>query len=116
MAGYAGYSMSNNAVDAYDRGLKPMSKITKDDLPADISVAFFRFLVREGFVGGSEWHHTSKKFNRTDFFDVDDLAADFEAMRRHQMVLRDGETITVLDWRLGRFKESKARKDRETNG
>ncbi len=30
MAGYKKYSMSNNAVDAYDRGLKPLSKWTKE--------------------------------------------------------------------------------------
>ena len=26
MAGYSGFSMSNNAVDAYDNGEKPLSK------------------------------------------------------------------------------------------
>lgn len=29
MAGYSGYSMSNNAVDAYESGEKPRSKWTK---------------------------------------------------------------------------------------
>ena len=29
MAGYCGYSMSNNAVDAYNDGEKPLSKWTK---------------------------------------------------------------------------------------
>ena len=29
MAGYAGYSMSNNAVDAYNEGEMPLSKWTK---------------------------------------------------------------------------------------
>ena len=29
MAGYHGWSMSNNAVDAYSRGLMPLTKWTK---------------------------------------------------------------------------------------
>jgi len=29
MSGYDGYSMSNNAVDAYENGEKPISKWTK---------------------------------------------------------------------------------------
>lgn len=36
MAGYSGYSMSNNAVDAYENGEKPYSKWTKQDLLIDI--------------------------------------------------------------------------------
>ena len=31
MSGYNGYSMSNNAVEAYDSGKKPFSKWTKLD-------------------------------------------------------------------------------------
>ena len=31
MAGYCGYSMSNNAVAAYDEGKKPISKWKKDN-------------------------------------------------------------------------------------
>lgn len=32
MAGYSGWSMSNNAVDAYSNGEKPLSKWTKADI------------------------------------------------------------------------------------
>ena len=32
MAGYCGYSMSNNAVDAYNNGEKPISKWKKQDI------------------------------------------------------------------------------------
>lgn len=32
MAGYFGYSMSNNAVEAYENGSKPFSKWTKADI------------------------------------------------------------------------------------
>ena len=78
MAGYADdWSMSNNAVAAYERGLRPRSKWNKRDildaLPADKRVALhldnypFAFL-REHFLSWEEWHHTSKQYNCTDFY------------------------------------------------
>lgn len=77
MAGYADdWSMSNNAIDAYDRGLRPRSKWTKADildaLPADAR-AYLQLdeypleFLREYFLVAEEWHHTSKHYNRTDF-------------------------------------------------
>lgn len=78
MAGYADdYSMSNNAVAAYERGLRPRSKWNKRDildaLPADKRAALhldsypLAFL-REHFLSWEEWHHTSKQYNQTDFY------------------------------------------------
>lgn len=77
MAGYADdFSMSNNAIDAYDRGLRPRSKWSKADildaLPTDARTYLqldeypLEFL-REYFLEVEEWHHTSKHYNRTDF-------------------------------------------------
>lgn len=68
MAGYADdFSMSNNAIDAYDRGLRPRSKWTKADildaLPANARTYLqldeypLEFL-REYFLEVEEWHHT----------------------------------------------------------
>lgn len=59
MTGYCGYSMSNNAVKAYEDGLVPASKIK--GVPAA--------LVQE-FCTAEEWHHTSNRYNRTDFYDA----------------------------------------------
>ena len=56
--GYQGYSMSNNAVLAYEEGLLPASKI-KGVPPV---------LIRE-FCRYNEWHHTSKRFNKVNFYD-----------------------------------------------
>ena len=78
MAGYADdFSMSNNAIDAYDRGLRPRSKWTKADildaLPANARTYLqldeypLEFL-REYFLVAEEWHHTSKLYNKTEFF------------------------------------------------
>lgn len=38
MSGYNGFSMSNNAVSAYENGLKPYSKWTKCDILDCLSV------------------------------------------------------------------------------
>ena len=71
MAGYHNFSMSNNAVDAYHRGLLPASKAAREF--GFKSTAALRSCVRSG-----EWHHTSKKFNATDFFDVMEAIEDAE--------------------------------------
>jgi hypothetical protein len=78
MAGYNGYAMSNNAVSAYENGEKPISKWTKaemlyelKDANAEIyeaakklTAAEMRFL----FLKWSSWHHTSSRYNRTEFY------------------------------------------------
>lgn len=61
--------MSNNAIDAYDRGLRPRSKWTKADildaLPANARTYLqldeypLEFL-REYFLEVEEWHHTTR--------------------------------------------------------
>ena len=88
MAGYYGYSMSNNAVDAYDNGEKPKSKWTKTAMLDAIkemfeegevsneNVSFEKIksmpkdVIFDCFFEYSSWHHTSSKFNRTDFYSL----------------------------------------------
>ncbi len=83
MAGYSGYSMSNNAVDAYENGEKPYSKWTKQDLLIgysqvckesgfeiyDLSKIRVDILKRQLLVCSS-WHHTSSRYNKTDFYEI----------------------------------------------
>ena len=56
---YIDYSMSERAAAAYEEGLLPASKIHKT-LPA--------YLV-ERYCQPDSWHHTSNRFNETNFFD-----------------------------------------------
>lgn len=89
MAGYNGYSMSNNAVEAYKSGAKPLSKWKKDDF---ISYAEENFSNKENYVEkieelkkiniaglkdkflyNSSWHHTSKEYNKTNFYSIDEI-------------------------------------------
>lgn len=84
MAGYNGCSMSNNAVAAYEEGKKPLSKIKASDLKEagwQYSLAFAKWLAkREGLCGyysriwePSEWHHSSKMYNKVKFYSAEDL-------------------------------------------
>ena len=95
MAGYSGYSMSNNAVAAYDNGLVPASKIP--GVPAA--------LVKE-FCSPSEWHHTSMHFNRTNFYDRDEVLAIFGKIA-HEDYEADPDAIEALK----SYRKTKAAED-----
>lgn len=83
--GYVGFSMSENAVAAYNNGEMPMSKWSKkaileavekneDDRTLSFDFGLFSKLTLSQlrkFLTFSSWHHTSKEFNHTDFFAVD---------------------------------------------
>lgn len=72
MAGYDGYSMSNRARQAYSEGKLPASKMVahlKKRYPRSfrgLTAAIFREVVGRG----DEWHHTSAKYNQTEFYSM----------------------------------------------
>ena len=85
MAGYCGYSMSNNAVDAYNNGEKPISKWKKQailsgikELDIDLKCDFAKLkkapakVLKDLCLYQSSWHHTSSYYNETDFYAIDD--------------------------------------------
>jgi hypothetical protein len=73
MAGYNGYSKSNNAVEAEERGCYPLTRATA--VLADASritrAEARRILVA---IGPVEWHHTSKMYNATKYYDARNVA------------------------------------------
>lgn len=88
MAGYYGYSMSNNAMLAYDNGERPLSKWTKKDIIEEIETAIEdeyltlncsleklkkipSKLLKSLCLSYSSWHHTSNHYNKTDFYSLD---------------------------------------------
>ena len=83
MAGYNyDYGMSNAALDAYENGNKPLSKITAQDLKwagwkgtkSDAAR-----LAKSGFWQPCEWHHSGGTwYNRVDFYDPADLVEAWE--------------------------------------
>lgn len=87
MAGYDGYSMSNNARSAYACGEKPISKWTKTEILeatkeiAEENELTFDFdllkkvserVLKSEFLTKTSWHHTSKFYNRTDFYSINE--------------------------------------------
>ena len=85
MAGYYEFSMSNNAIAAYENGEKPLSKWKKADIIAAIEKAIRdkelvlncnmdklkKAPVKELKIlclSYSSWHHTSNHYNKTDFY------------------------------------------------
>ena len=89
MAGYSGYSMSNNALNAYAGGERPISKWSKTDILHEIALyasqeglavhtEFLRGVsldvLKDVFLVKSSWHHTSLMYNKTDFYSLNEDA------------------------------------------
>ena len=95
MAGYnwrAG--KSNNAVAAEAEGLVVKSKLTAAWLKArgiEETVGFIKFLIQAGKICPTEWHHTSKFFNRTDYYSAEEIIETLELMETsgHLQTWRD---------------------------
>lgn len=76
--GYDGYSMSNNARAAYDNEEMPLSKWNKSSLISAIhevnpDIDCSRLTVdtlKNEFLVKTSWHHTSKMYNKTDFYSI----------------------------------------------
>lgn len=84
MAGYNGWSMSNNAVEAYSDGEKPLSRWTKADIFEEIERKEIKLkcsieklrkvpvkVLKENCLICFSWHHTSNHYNKTNFYSLD---------------------------------------------
>lgn len=87
MAGYYKYSMSNNAIAAYEDGEKPKSRWKKSEIIEAIAQAISSGEVKECDLSyikkipakelkdlclrKTSYHHTSSYYNKTDFYSVD---------------------------------------------
>lgn len=113
-SGYSGWSMSNNAVAAYESGEKPKSKWTKTDILDEVD-----YLIRHGLnvkfdinllkklpleklrtacLRCSSWHHTSSYYNETDFYSVsEDLLKELTNERIQELLDEKGEPKKVRD-------------------
>lgn len=89
MSGYSDYSMSNNAVKAYREGKAPISKWTKkaileavEDITTEEQRSLLKkaplSLLKELLLKSSEWHHTSKYYNCTEFYGINEEAIEDE--------------------------------------
>lgn len=85
--GYNGYSMSNRAVAAYEAGERPKSQWSKSAILEELEALELDTrelkrlplaILRDLTLTKSSWHHTSSRYNRTDFYMVglsEDLTA-----------------------------------------
>lgn len=101
MAGYKGYSMSNNAVAAYSDGEMPLSKWTKGAIlkaiyenceiaeeKADLLRKMTAKELKDKFLKYSSWHHTSKFYNCTNFYNLDvEIVKSISAEEIRNMIL-----------------------------
>lgn len=102
MAGYDYNAWkSNNAIAAEEEGLVTASKISRTWLKEngiDEQVGFIKWMIRIQMIGPTEWHHTSKMYNRTYFYSAEDIADKIESLGEKSMgVLRD--IYADKDWR-----------------
>lgn len=81
-SGYVGQSMSVRAQEAYDDGKKPFNKWTKSDIIDEIKDNYdltkeevdilkkYKLNELKGLLSYSEWHHTGKYYNETEFWEL----------------------------------------------
>ena len=62
MAGYDGYSKSNNAVNAEMNGYMTLTAFAK--------LLKVKTAQIKGIIEPDEWHHTSKMYNKTNYYDA----------------------------------------------
>ena len=104
-SGYVGWSMSRRAAAACEDGEMPKSKWTKKD------ELFHTFLYN------SSWHHTSKFFNETDFYAIDEdaLAARSPEMSDRPLAEREAaraaERQAIEEERMAREAEENERRN-----
>lgn len=109
--GYDGNSMSNRARRAYDLGQAPMSKWTKDGILdrmggvdelepyMDELKGLSEKTLKESFLEKAAWHHSSKFFNKTDFYGVvspNDIVSNLRYLRE-----RKGKTFSSFGKKQG---------------
>ena len=86
--GYSGYSMSVNAVEAQENGVKPLSKFNAKDaqevseiLNEKISTKELKNLLSD-FGDTGEWHHTSKFYNKTPHYSVAEMFLSLDKVKK----------------------------------
>jgi hypothetical protein len=97
MAGYDGWSMSNNARSAYEDGTVPLTAVNKSWLSSNeipLTVDHAKWLLKNK-VSPAEWHHTSKVYNKTDFYNPEHVRDYIEAHGTHEDEYADSKRATV---------------------
>lgn len=103
-AGYVGFSCSVNAANAMDAGRMPATHAARE---LGLPVGFIRDCC--GWATGGEWHHTSKFYNRVDFYDCAALKNWRDAVKDADGDCVEGQHETCAD-ALARWRATNAAK------
>ena len=80
--------MSNNAVEAYGRGAKPISRITLANLREagwTETKKLALLLEKKGFWSSCEWHHSGGTwYNRVNFYDPENLVEEWDELSEQE--------------------------------
>ena len=94
--GYIGTKMSERAMEAHNNGEKPYSQWSKEDLLDCLPSALYAQAkkltlneLRSELLYNSSWHHTGKYFNRTDFYAIDEDAADELTVEKINLIVEN---------------------------
>lgn len=124
--GYDGYSMSNRAVAAYEGGEKPKSKWSKEEMLETINwwlkdenarivnPDLFKLPKSElfdVFFRRTSWHHTSRCYNETDFYSLDEHMLERLAIMPNET--KEKEKQEEAQYILNRFKKEKEEEKEE---
>lgn len=83
VGGYSGYSQSNSAIESKEQGSMPLSQWTKERIISYLNrskelkpyIDIFKKMslakLKDNVLRSDGWHHTSKFYNKTDFYSVD---------------------------------------------
>lgn len=117
MAGYKGWSMSNNAVAAYENGEKPLSKWTKADIieaienQAELKCRIEKLKkvpassLKNVCLKCSSWHHTSNHYNKTDFYTLD--------VERVENLTDEDLDVTIENYKLDKKEKTEVKPTEE---
>lgn len=95
MAGYDGYSKSNNAVDAENHDRFPLTKAIKIVAAKTGITQKESRKVLKG-IGTTEYHHTSKYYNCTDYYDIASAENVIDLARKLNLEINDSFIATFL--------------------
>ena len=104
--GYSGYSMSVNAVEAQENGVKPLSKFNAKDakevseiLNENISTNELKNLLSD-FGDTGEWHHTSKFYNKTPHYSIAEMFLNLDKVKNRLALKKNAKDIIEANTQL----------------
>lgn len=103
-SGYVGYSMSKRALKARNEGSFPKTDFKKE---YSITASHFDYLLKAGIIYVSEWHHTSRFGNKTDFYrwDEDEYIGIYKQLKKSisSVIKSVGKAPRMNDYTIDRM-------------